>query len=141
MEPRRRIARSRPDQTTRAPADAPGARRPPASDAPLGSRETRAILSFSAPGPPRRPRDRLVAATIAAGIAAGAAGVVIGGDPPAPQFGAIAERGQPVVSRYLDIEANKARSMRALYIVGQRAIQAPRYDDIEANKARSRGSR
>jgi hypothetical protein len=46
--------------------------------------------------------------------------------PPAAQIG-----------RYHDIEANKARSMRALGGLSGPAVSLSRYRDLEANKARS----
>ena len=92
---------------------------------------------------PRRPRLGRAAAIAAAAIAAGAATVVIADDQPAPQIRSIAEQSQPAVTRYFDIEANKAASMRALsrYIAEQRTNRTPRYHDLEANKARSQRAR
>ena len=63
---------------------------------------------------PRLPRLARAAAIAAACIAAGAATVVITDDQPAPQIHTIAEPSQPATTRYFDIEANKAASMRAL---------------------------
>ena len=44
-----------------------------------------------------------------------------------------------VATRYFDLEANKAASMRALgrHIADQRASSVSDYQDLEANKARS----
>ena len=48
-----------------------------------------------------------------------------------------------MATRYFDIEANKAASMRALgqHIAQQRATRVSRYEDLEANKARSQRAR
>jgi hypothetical protein len=56
--------------------------------------------------------------------------------------GAAAEPSQPVPTRYHDIEANKANSMRALglHLAGQPG-RPSRYHDLEANKARSQRAR
>jgi hypothetical protein len=93
----------------------------------------------------RRPRLAHAAAiaTAAACIAAGAATIVIADDQPAPQIHTIAEPSQPVTSRYFDIEANKAASMRALglHITQQKTNHTSRYQDLEANKARSHRAR
>jgi hypothetical protein len=93
----------------------------------------------------RRPRLTRAAAiaTATACIAAGAAAIVIADDQPAPQNDTIAEPSQPFTSRYLDIEANKAASMRALglHIAKQRANRTSRYQDLEANKAHSQRAR
>ena len=75
------------------------------------------------------------AATATACLAAGAATLVIADDKP--------PIAQPATTRYFDIEANKASSMRALgrHIAEQRANRTSRYQDLEANKARSRRAR
>jgi hypothetical protein len=93
----------------------------------------------------RRPRLARAAAiaTATACTAAGAATIVIADDQPAPQIHTIAEPSQPVSSRYFDIEANKAASMRALglHIAEQRTNRTSRYQDLEANKARIQRAR
>ena len=55
----------------------------------------------------------------------------------------VAEQSRPVVTPYLDIEANKAASMRALglHMAAQRSGATSRYQDLEANKAQSRRAR
>ena len=77
----------------------------------------------------RHPRLARVAAVVAA--LSSTAGVVTIGtadDRPASQTGASTESMQPAAARYLDIEANKANSMRALglHIARQRADAVPR---------------
>ena len=91
----------------------------------------------------RRPRLPRAAAIATACIAAGAATVVIADDQPAPQVRTIAAPSQPMATRYFDIEANKAASMRALsrHTAEQRANHTTRYQDLEANKARSQRAR
>ena len=61
----------------------------------------------------RMPRFGRLAAIAAAAATAGAVTIAVSDDRPAPQVRAI-EAGQPAASRYVDIEANKAASMRAL---------------------------
>jgi hypothetical protein len=92
---------------------------------------------------PRLPRLTRAAALAAASVAAGTATVVIADDQPAPQVRTIAAPSQPVATRYFDIEANKAASMRALsrHTAEQRANHTTRYQDLEANKARSQRAR
>jgi hypothetical protein len=93
---------------------------------------------------PRLARAAAIAtATATACIAAGAATIVIADDQPASQIHTIAEPSQPLTSRYFDIEANKAASMRALglHIAEQRADRTSRYKDLEANKARNQRAR
>jgi hypothetical protein len=92
---------------------------------------------------PRLPRLSRAVGIAAACIAAGAATVVIADDQPAPQVRTIAAPSQPVATRYFDIEANKAASMRALsrHTAEQRANHTTRYQDLEANKARSQRAR
>jgi hypothetical protein len=87
----------------------------------------------------RLPRLASAAAVATACMAAGAATVAIA-DQPVPQGGTVAET---AFTRYFDIEANKAASMRALgrHIAEQRKNQSSRYNDLEANKARSRCAR
>lgn len=88
-------------------------------------------------------RPRLARAAAIACIAASAAAIVIADDQPGAQIHTIAEPSQPVTSRYLDIEANKAASMRALglHIAEQDANRTPRFQDVEANKARTHRAR
>jgi len=76
-------------------------------------------------------------------VAGGAATVVIADDQSAPAVRTIAEPSQPAVTRYFDIEANKAASMRALgrHIAELRTNRTSRYQDLEANKARSQRAR
>ena len=83
------------------------------------------------------------AAMAAACIAAGAVTIVIAHDQPVPQLRTIAAPSQPAATRYFDLEANKAASMRALsrHIAEQRANRTTRYHDLEANKARSQRKR
>lgn len=92
---------------------------------------------------PRLARLGRITAIATACIAAGTATVVIADDQPAPQAGTIAATSQPAVTRYFDIEANKAASMRELgrHIAQQRAHQTAHYGYIEANKARSQRTR
>jgi hypothetical protein len=91
----------------------------------------------------RRPRLGRVAAIATACMAAGAAPIAIADDQPSGQARSIAEPSQPAVTRYFDIEANKANSMRALglHMAEQRADPSSRYQDLEANKARSQRAR
>jgi hypothetical protein len=95
------------------------------------------------PAPRHAGLARTAIIVVAACIAAGAATIVIADDQPAPQIDTIAEPSQPATSRYFDIEANKAASMRALglHIAEQRANRTSRYQDLEANKARSHRDR
>jgi ABC-type amino acid transport substrate-binding protein len=88
-------------------------------------------------------RAAAIAFATATACIAGAATIVIADDQPAPQIGTIAEPSQPFTSRYFDIEANKAASMRALglHIAEQRANRTSRYQDLEANKARIQRAR
>ena len=84
----------------------------------------------------RVPRLAGAAAIATACIATGAAAVATADHQPVPQGGTVAETAS---TRYFDIEANKATSMRALglHLAEQRTNQSSRYDDLEANKARS----
>jgi hypothetical protein len=88
----------------------------------------------------RMPRVGRLAAIVVA--AAGAVTIAVTADRPAPQ-GRTIEAVQPAASRYFDIEANKAASMRPLgrQIAAQHTGHTSRYLDIEANKARSQGAR
>jgi len=92
---------------------------------------------------PQRRRFGLVAVLAATCATAGAATIAIADDEPASQIYTIVAPGQPATSRYFDIEANKAGSMRALglRIAHQEATGSTRYEDIEANKARSQRAR
>jgi hypothetical protein len=89
------------------------------------------------------PRLARAAAVASACIAAGAAPAAIADDQPFVQIRSIAEPSQPAATRYYDIEANKANSMRVLgrYIAEQRANPSSRYHDLEANKTRSQRAR
>jgi hypothetical protein len=82
----------------------------------------------------RFPRLALVVTLATLGCAT--AGAVGDGDRATARI-AVAEAGQAKASRYYDLEANKAQSMRAL---GRHLMQGTgrtsRYDDLEANKAR-----
>lgn len=79
-----------------------------------------------------RPSRLVLAATLTAATCAASGTIALGssGD-------------QPLPSRYHDIEANKANSMRAfgLHLAERRANPPSRYDDLEANKARSQRGR
>ena len=90
----------------------------------------------------RMPRVGRLAAIAAAAATASVVTITVTDDRPAPQVRTI-EAGQPAASRYVDIEANKAASMRELgrQIAAQHTGHASRYQDIEANKARSQGAR
>lgn len=95
---------------------------------------TRALLA------PTSPRNGYLAAVVAAATFATAGAVtVIADDQVTAHVRTSAEPSQPVSTRYFDVEANKAASMRALgrHIAQQRATPAPRYQDLEGNKARS----
>ena len=74
----------------------------------------------------RTPRFGRLAAIAAAAAAAGAVTVAVTDDRAVPQVRPADASAQPAVSRYFDIEANKAASMRALG---------------EAHKARSQNAR
>jgi hypothetical protein len=86
---------------------------------------------------PRLTRAAAVATTL---MAAGAATVTVADDQTVPQARTIAET---AITRYFDIEANKAASIRALglHIAEQRENHTSRYQDLEANKARSQHAR
>jgi hypothetical protein len=88
----------------------------------------------------RFPRLARAAAVATACMATGAATVAIADDQSVPQVRTVAET---AITRYFDIEANKAASMRALgrHIAEQRTNQSSRYHDLEANKARSHRAR
>lgn len=86
---------------------------------------------------PRLARAAAVASTL---VAVGAATFAVADDQPVPQVRTIAET---ATTRYFDIEANKAASMRALgrHIAEPRENHTSRYQDLEANKARSQRAR
>ena len=87
----------------------------------------------------RMPRFARLAAIAATAATAGAVTIALAENGPAPQVRTIAESAQPAASRYFDLEANKAASMRALgeQIAVSRTEPVSRYEDLEANKARS----
>ena len=91
----------------------------------------------------RMPRLAQLAAIAATAATAGAVTIAVTEDRPAPQVRAITESAQPAASRNLDVEANKAAGMRALgeQIAVTRTDPVSRYGDIEANKARSQSAR
>ena len=86
------------------------------------------------------PRLARAAALATACLATAAAAVAIADDQPDPQIRTVAE---PAITRYFDIEANKATSMRALgrHLAEQRENHSSRYQDLEANQARSQRAR
>ena len=88
---------------------------------------------------PRRPRLGLIAAI----AVIGAATVAIADQQLATEPDASAPPSQAATTRYFDMEANKAITMRELgrHIAQQRANYTSRYDDIEANKAKSQVAR
>ena len=77
---------------------------------------------------PRRAGLARAAIIVAASCIAGGAGTVAVSDGRA----SAADRS---ISRYHDIEANKAKSMRALGLATMQASHPSPYGDIEANKA------
>jgi hypothetical protein len=87
------------------------------------------------------PRAAIILA--ATGIAAGGVTFAVGDSPSAALDHSIAEPKEPAVSRYNDIEANKANSMRALggHLAEERGHRNSRYNDLEANKAHSQHAR
>jgi hypothetical protein len=86
---------------------------------------------------PQRVRIRAAsAAVIAATIATGAYALTIdAGDRADHLSGSTATA--PRVTHYRDVEANKARAMRALGNISAPAVTVPRFHDLEANKARA----
>jgi len=92
---------------------------------------------------PRRPRLGRLAAITTACVAAGAATVSIADEQTARQDGSIAEPSRATTTRYFDIQANKAASMRMLsrHLAEQPANHTPRYQDLAASKARSQRAR
>ena len=92
-------------------------------------------MPLHTPTAPRRARFARAAVIAAAtGIITGGATIAIDG-----QTGA--EAHQPAISRYHDIEANKASSMRALGVATMQNSFASPYRDLEANKARTAQAR
>jgi len=91
----------------------------------------------------RMPRRAQLAAIAVAAATASAVTIALTDDRPAPQVRTVAAPAQPAASRYFDLEANKAASMRALgeQIAVTRTDPVSRYEDIEANKARSHSAR
>ena len=91
----------------------------------------------------RMPRRAQLAAIAVAAATASAVTIALTDDRPAPQVRTVAAPAQPAASRYFDLEANKAESMRALgrHMAAARADHPSRYRDIEANKARSQSAR
>ena len=88
----------------------------------------------------RVPRLARAAAVATACMATGAATVAIADDQPATKVRTVAET---AITRYYDIEANKAASIRALgrHIAEQQTNRTRRYQDLEANKARIQRAR
>jgi hypothetical protein len=84
------------------------------------------------PTAPRRARVAIILA--ATGIITGGATIAIDGQ-------TAAEANQPAISRYHDIEANKANSMRALGLATMQNSFTSPYRDLEANKARTAQAR
>ena len=108
----------------------------------LSRKETTVPLHLSTATAVRTPRFGRLAA-IAAAATAGAVTVALTDDRPVPQVRPVAASAQPAVTRYFDIEANKAASMRALsrQLAASRSDRTSRYQDIEANKARNQSAR
>jgi hypothetical protein len=95
------------------------------------------LHSTAAPTPRRATLTRAAIIVAAAGIAAGGTTIAVGdGQPTAPDR-VIAGSSQPAISRYDDIEANKANSMRTLGLAMMQESYASPYRDLEANKART----
>jgi hypothetical protein len=76
------------------------------------------------------------AAAIAATIATGAYALTLDAEDRADHLSGSTATA-PRVTHYRDVEANKARAMRALGNVSGPAITVPRFRDLEANKARA----
>lgn len=89
------------------------------------------LHTSTAPRPARLARAAIIVAT---GIITGGAAIAIDGQ-------TAAEAHQPAISRYDDIEANKASSMRALGVATMQSSFASPYRDLEANKARTAQAR
>ena len=101
-------------------------------------------MPLHTPNSPRRAGLARAAIILAAtGIAAGGVTIAVGDSPSAAPDHTITEANQPAISRYDDIEANKANSMRALggHMAKERGNRNSRYNDLEANKARSQHAR
>jgi hypothetical protein len=107
----------------------------------LSRKETTVPLHSTTVTAVRMPRLAQLAAIAVA--AATAVTIALTDDRPAPQIHTVAAPAQPAASRYFDLEANKAGSMRALgeQIAVRRTDPVSRYEDIEANKARSQSAR
>jgi hypothetical protein len=88
----------------------------------------------------RVPRLARAAAVATACMATAAAAVAVADNQSVPQVRTVAET---AITRYFDVEANKAASMRALgrHLAEQPKSQSSRYHDLEANKARSQRAR
>jgi len=87
---------------------------------------------------PTAPRPARLAG---AAIIVAATGIITGGATIAIDGQTAAEAHQPAISRYHDIEANKASSMRALGVATMQNSFASPYRDLEANKARTAQAR
>jgi hypothetical protein len=93
--------------------------------------------STTAPTPRRATLTRAAIIVAAAGIAAGGTTIAVSDGQPAAPDRVIAGSSQPAISRYVDIEANKANSMRTLGLAMMQESFASPYRDLEANKART----
>ena len=93
--------------------------------------------------PRLRRLGRVAALAAVTCAAAGAVIIVIADEQPVAQLRAIAEPNQPAATRYFDIAANKATSMRALgrHIAEQHPNRTTRYQDLEANEAHKQRKR
>jgi hypothetical protein len=109
----------------------------------LSRKETTVPLHSTTISAVRMPRLARLAAIAATAATAGAVTIALTEDRPAPQVRTIGESAQPAASRYFDLEAHKAASMRALgrRIAAARTDHTSRYQDLEANKARSQSAR
>ena len=101
------------------------------------------LTSFTVP---TNGRARLaLAATLVAVTSAASGAIAIGtsGDQPFSQASSITDAGRSPGARYYDLEANKAKNMRALglHLARQGASGPSLYDDLEANKARNQSAR
>jgi hypothetical protein len=93
------------------------------------------LHTSTAPTPRRAGFARAAIIVAAAGIAVGGTTIAVGAGQPAPSDRAVAESWPPAISRYDDLEANKAKSMRALGLAMMQESFASPYRDVEANKA------
>ena len=88
----------------------------------------------------RMPRSARLAAIAATAVTAGAFAIALAENGPAPQVRSISESAQPAASRFFDLEANKVAGMRALgeqsTVSGTEHVS--RYEDLEGNRAGSR---